>query len=416
MRIIVIGAGVVGLSTAWWLARDGHAVTVVDQAAAPGAGTSFANGAQLSYSYVAPMAAPSVLRNLPKWLLSSDSPVRFVPSADPDQWRWIMGFLGACTGAASAAGTARLLRLAQHSRAMLHDMLAHTPMQFDHAANGKLVVQSSDADMAAATAQMALQANLGCEQFAMTKDECLALEPGLASIADRLVGGIHTPSEEVGDCHLLCLELARVLRAPPFQVDLRLGVTVPRVVIQQGHVTALDPSEGALEADLYVMAAGPGTQTLGRGAGVQLSIQPVRGYSITAAVRHSNLAPVRSITDLYRKTVYAPLGGRLRAAGFAEIGGAATELRADRIAGLVERVATTFPGACDLDEVHPWAGRRPATPTDLPRIGRCQVGNLLVNAGQGSLGFTLAAGSARLLADLVAGRAPAVPESDFALP
>ena len=410
MRIIVIGAGIVGMATAWWLVRDGHQVTVVDRAAAPGQGTSFANGAQLSYSFVAPMASPSVLRNLPKWLLKADSPIRFVPTADPGQWRWIMQFLAACNAGRSAATTAKMLALSYHSRAMLHTMMAQTPMQFDHAANGKIVVQSSRQGMADAEAQMRVQAALGSEQQALTAAECLAMEPGLASIAGRMVGGIYTPSEEVGDCRKLCVELMRVLP----EVEFRLGTEVRRIVVEAGQVRGVETSGGALEADLYVLAAGPGSRALGRGAGVRSNILPIRGYSISPAVRQSNLAPVRSITDTHVKTVYAPLGGALRVAGFAEIAGEGTEIRPDRIATLATNVDRTFPGACALDDRRPWAGLRASTPWDMPVIGRSRVENLMLNLGHGPLGFTLAAGSGRLLADLVAGRTPAVNAAHFA--
>ncbi len=411
MKIIVIGAGIVGMATAWWLAQDGHAVTVVDRETAPGRGTSFANGAQLSYSYVAPMASPSVLRSLPKWLLKADSPVRFVPSADPAQWRWIAQFLAACRAGPGAEATAKLLALAAHSRAMLHEMMARTNVDFHHRPNGKLVVQSSRAGMDDAVAQMRLQAPLGSEQHALTATECIALEPALASIADRLVGGIHTPSEEVGDCRMLCEELHRVLAG---QVRFLLGTEITRIAVEAGRVRGLETAAGPLEAELYVLAAGVGSRVLARGTGVPVPIQPIRGYSITARVRDANTAPVRSITDIHRKTVYAPLADSVRVAGFAEITGAGAELRPGRIAALKDNLEATFPGVCDLAELSPWSGLRPATPTDLPVIGRSRLGNLMVNMGQGSLGFTLAAGSARLLADQIAGRPPAVVAAHYA--
>jgi D-amino-acid dehydrogenase len=214
----------------------------------------------------------------------------------------------------------------------------------------------------------------------------------------------------VGDCHKLCCELARVLP----EVEFRLGTDVWRIVLEGGRVRAVETSAGALEADLYVLAAGPGSRALGRAAGVRTNILPIRGYSISPAVRQSNLAPVRSITDTYVKTVYAPLGGALRVAGFAEIAGEGTEIRPDRIATLSANVGRTFPGACALDDLHPWAGLRPSTPWDMPAIGRSRVENLMLNLGHGSLGFTLAAGSGRLLADLVAGRTPGVNAAHFA--
>lgn len=411
MRIAVIGAGIIGLSTAWWLARDGHAITVIDQQPAPGQGTSRANGAQLSYSYVAPMASPGVLRHLAKYVLDPASPVRFIPRMDPAQWAWSLRFLGACGAAATAEGTRKLLALSFCSRDALAEMLAADPMAFDHACNGKLVVQSSAAGMADARAQMQLQAALGCEQFALTAAECIALEPGLASIAHRLAGGVHTPSEAVGDCHKLCQELHRVLAARG--VDFRFGVPVARLLTEGARLRALQTEAGPIEADLYVLAAGYGSRALAP-AGVPAPLQPIRGYSITAAVANSNAAPVRSITDLHVKTVYAPLGGTIRAAGFAEMGATDTTADPGKIGLLRDNLAATFPGACDLAELAPWSGLRPATPNDIPRIGRTRLDNLLVNLGHGALGFTLAAGSGRLLADLVAGRSPRVRAEDYA--
>ncbi len=407
MRIAVLGAGIVGMASAWWLQRDGHEVTVFDRAATPGEGTSFANGAQLSWSYVAPMAGPSVLRNMAKYMFDGSSPVRFIPTADPAQWIWALNFLRACGADAAAAGTAKMLALSFHSRDSLHAMLDATPMAFDHARNGKLVAQSSSDGMADAVAQMKLQAAMGCEQFALTAAECIALEPGLASIAHRLVGGIHTPSEEVGDCRKLCLELHRVLSANG--VQFRFGTEIRSLKRAGGRVAAVETSAGDVEAELYVVAAGIGGRRL-----VPVPLQPIRGYSITAAVKNSNAAPVRSITDLHVKTVYAPLGGTIRAAGFAELGASDTTPDPAKIAVLRDNLAATFPGACAMDELAPWSGLRPATPNDLPRIGRTKLDNLLVNLGHGSLGFTLAAGSGHLLADLVAGRKPAVNAADYA--
>jgi D-amino-acid dehydrogenase len=415
MRIIVIGAGIVGLTSAWWLARDGHEVTVVDRAEAVGRGASFANGAQLSYSYVAPLAAPSVLRSLPKWLLSGDSPVRLRPTLDPAQWGWLVAFLRACTALASDAATAKLLALSALSRASLDEMLAATPVDFLHRRNGKLVVQSSAGGMAEAERQMHLQASFGCRQEALGRDDCLALEPALAEIAGRLVGGILTPDEEVGDCRMLCEGLHRVLAAPPFGVRFLLGAEVLRLVPAGGRLAALRTSAGELDADACVLAAGAQAARLARRVGVRLPVQPVRGYSITARLRAGNRAPVRSITDAARKVVYAPLGEAMRVAGFAEIDGHGQELRPDRVAALQRELAATFPGVCEAGDVSGWSGLRPATPTSLPLIGRTRVAGLFVNAGQGALGFTLAAGSARLLADIVAGREPPLAAEDYAV-
>lgn len=411
MNVIILGAGVTGLTTAWQLLQDGHRVTVIERNSGVGQGASFANGAQLSYSYVAPLASASVLASLPKWLMRSDSPVRYLPSADPAQWVWLLRFMAACNDTTNAANTARLLALAAHSRTRLHALIAETAIDFRHVANGKLVIQSSAASQTQAVAQMRLQAAMGCMQAALTAEECIALEPGLESVAHRLAGGIHTPGEEVGDCRMLCEGLHAWLGARGVTFLLN---TQAHLAITARRVSGVDTPRGRVEGDLYVLAAGTGSRVLGRKAGIGVPVLPIRGYSISAPVTASNRAPVASITDTARKTVYAPLGSRVRVAGFAEIGGADTIHLAARAATLSADLQAIFPGACATTDLQPWAGLRPATPTGVPLIGATRVDNLLLNLGQGALGFTLAAGSASLLGDIIAGRRPSVTATDYA--
>ena len=412
MHIVVIGAGIVGLTAAWQLQQDGNRVTVIEREPQVGRGASFANGAQLSYSYVAPLASPSVPGSLPKWLLRGDSPVRYSPSADPGEWAWLLKFLSACRAGTSAVNTAKLLALSLHSRDRLHALITDTRIDFDHATNGKLVIQSSPATQADAIAQMRLQAAFGCEQRALTAAECIELEPGLASIEHRLIGGIHTPGEKVGDCRRLCEGLA--LHITQRGASLLLD-TPCSLAVEGRRVAGIDTPSGRVEADLYVLAAGIGSRALGRQAGLRLPVLPIRGYSISAPILAGNRAPVRSVTDTHRKTVYAPLGGRLRVAGFAEIGGHETASLAARAQTLSNGLHALFPAACANTDLQPWSGSRPATPTGVPIIGTSRIDNLMLNVGHGALGFTLAAGSASLLADLVAGRPPSVSAMDYAI-
>ncbi len=410
MHVIIIGAGIIGLTTAWQLLQDGHRVTVIERNPRVGEGTSFANGAQLSYSYVAPMASKSVLGSLPKWLFSAGSPVRYIPSADPGEWAWLLRFLADCNDARAAASTAKLLALAALSRTRLHAMIEATGIEFHHARNGKLVIQSTRESQDAAETQMRLQAAMGSTQTALTAAECIALEPGLESVAHRLVGGIHTPDEEVGDCHALCAGLHATLEATG--TTFLLG-TEGRLAMNGQRVTAVDTPGGTIEADLYILASGVAGRAMGQQAGLSVPILPIRGYSISAPVIASNRAPVRSITDTARKTVYAPLGNRLRAAGFAEIGGHDSRHLTARAEALHADLQAIFPGACANTDLQPWAGLRPATPSGVPVIGPTRVSNLMLNLGQGALGFTLACGSAALLADLIAGRRPSINAADY---
>lgn len=402
MDILVAGAGIVGLTTAYWLAKAGHRVTVVERYSQVAQGVSHANGGQLSYSYVAPLASPSVLKNIPSWLLDSDGPVRFRPSLNPSEWRWIASFLQRCTTGALHKTTGRLLELASHSRACLHEMMRDTSLAFGHQQNGKLVFYSSKASMSDAIAQMDLQARLGCRQTSLTARECIALEPALHSVANRLQGGILTDSDEAGDCRALCWELHRVLSAPPYDVEFKFSCTIENLLHSGGRIVGLRTSTGILGAGLYVLCNGLEGGVLLRAIGETVPLHPIAGYSISPSIVDRSAAPTHSITDYQRKIVYAPLGNELRVAGFADLSRSARSDGA-RIAALTRELQDVFPGSCNMESVRPWMGLRPATPAGAPVVGPTRYSNLLVNVGHGGLGFTLAAGCGRMIADLADG-------------
>jgi D-amino-acid dehydrogenase len=413
MKIIVIGAGIVGLATAYWLSKDGHEITVIDRHAEVGNGTSFGNGGQLSYSYVAPLAAPSVLKNLPRWLCSSDSPVKFRPALDPAQWGWLAQFLAACTARRVDLTTQALLGLAGFSQKTLHALMATENIDFAHRRNGKLVFFSSQESLSNARRQMEFQAAVGCEQRLLSKDECIALEPSLKQAAGRMVGAIYAPADEAGDCLLLCRELQRILSARSNAVNFRLGAEVRSLARARSRLRGVALGGETVAADLTILCTGVGTRALFGGG---LPVYPLIGYSISPRLKPGVPAPDKSITDFARRTVYARLGDRLRVAGFAEITGGSLAVDPARIATLQSETAALFPGACDLGELQPWVGARPATPTGVPIIGRTRTENLFVNVGHGSLGFTLGLGSGKLLADIIAGRTTPIDAKAYALP
>jgi D-amino-acid dehydrogenase len=402
MRVCVLGAGIVGLATAYALNRAGHDVTVIDRAR-PGSGASGGNGSQLSYSYVQPLADPGIWAQLPKLLLSPSSPLRIRPQLDVHQWRWGLQFLAACNAATSRSTTVALLQLAAESRLGFDAMLLRESLAVDFSSTGKLVLFSTAASFAAAQKQMLLQRELGSVQEAVSARACIEIEPALASYQPNIAGAIYTPSECAADCQKTCDGLMALLcqRGVRFLLD----TPIEQILVQQGSVAAIKTPHGEIQADQYVMALGAAAAPMARQLGVDLPIYPLRGYSITVDVNlQPGCAPSVSVTDSARKVVFARIGSRLRVAGMAELAGYDTRVAPRQIESLKASTLALFPNCSQFAELHPWAGLRPATPTALPVIGRHRRGpkNLLFNVGHGALGFTLAFGSAARMATLLA--------------
>lgn len=414
MRIIVIGAGIIGMTSAYALAREGHAVTVVDGAASAGMATSRANGAQLSYSFVAPLADASVLPKLPLWLTQRDAPLYFRLRADPAQWRWALRFLLACRAGVAQRSTAELLQLGAYSRELTHEMAERALLQFDFSSRGKLLVYQDTKAYDSARALMQFQAGLGTEQHALTTSECLRQEPALEGIAERIVGGIFTPSEDAGDCFALCQEMTQHLSAA-HGVEFLFDTQVQRLRTQAGRVVALQTQHGALDADAYVVANGVGAQALCRPLGFDPLIYPLKGYSLTYELTPASRAPHTSLSDVHNKVVYARLGNRLRVAGMVDVGTDSDSRGPQRLATLKAQVQDYLPHLNAAAAPQEWSGLRPARPDSKPLIGATPYANLWLNVGHGALGFTLAAGSAGLLADRIAGRPSRIEPTLFRL-
>jgi D-amino-acid dehydrogenase len=413
MHVCVLGAGVVGLTTAWRLVRDGHDVTVIEGRAGAALEASFANGGQLSYSYVAPLADPAVLPKLPAWLVQRDSALRFSPRFDVRQWRWCVEFLLACRGHRARRSALELLQLGALSKAALHDIVQREGIAFDYVRNGKLVVYRDPREFERARRRMALLVEAGSDQRALDGNECAALEPALTDARSRLAGGIHTPSEEAGDCQRFSVALADVLQQR-HGVTIRYETPVRELVREGGRIVAARSADGDIEADAFVVALGLGSVPLLERLGVRLPVYPLTGYSLTLHDTRARHTPRVSVTDLHRKVVFAPLGDRLRIAGMVEIAGLAGRQRAARIELLKRQAREIFPAAGDYTNAQTWCGHRPATPDSKPLIGATPYRNLWLNTGHGALGFTLACGSASVIADVIAGREPAVDIAAYA--
>lgn len=414
MHVIVIGAGVAGLTTAHLLQQEGLKVTIVDAAAAPGRGASAGNGAQLSYSYVAPLAEPSVVGKLPTLLADEDSPLKFHFQLDPLQWRWGLAFLRACTIEQARSTTRALLELAALSKSVLEPLIEREGIDCGFVRNGKLVVYPDSKSLATAQAQLQFQAQLGSTQELLSATACIAREPALAGYAERIAGGVWTPSEAAADCGAYCAQLASLLLARG--AELRLNTRVTALRADKGGVR-VQTDTGALDADQAVLCSGSHAARLAATAGLRALVYPLKGYSITVPVPAGAPMPQVSITDTRRKVVFAPLqlGGRraVRVAGFVELAGHDARVLPERIDALVQATREVI-GLEPAGDIAPWCGFRPATPTGLPILGATPRKTLYLNVGQGALGWTLAGGSARLVVDAMLGRRSSVDARPFA--
>lgn len=405
MRVVVLGAGVVGTAASWYLAEAGHEVTVLDRREGVGLETSFANGGQISPCHAEPWANPGVLPKLLKWLGRKDAPlVLRLWRPDPALWAWGLRFLANCTAARAVVNTERALRIALYSRQCLQELRTATGLQYDQRTRGILHVYRSEAEFAHARAAAAVMRANGLPRFDKTPAECVAIEPALAAAQPCLAGGIHTPDDESGDAHAFTRELAALAAARG--VAFRTGETILRLEAKGDRVTAVVTDRGRHAPDAVVLALGSYSPLLARPLGLRLPIVPAKGYSITVPVGDHAGAPEVSITDDAVKMVYSRLGNRLRAAGTAEMAGWDASLDDYRWRLLVERARRLFPDGGDFDRAEPWAGLRPVTPDSVPLLGPTRFQNLWLNTGHGTLGWTMACGSGRVLADLISGRVP----------
>ena len=411
MKILVLGAGVIGTTCAWYLAQAGHDVTVLDRRSAPGLETSFANGGQISAGHAEPWASPTVLPKIVRWLGREDAPLLFRLRADPAQWRWALAFLAECRPGRFAQNCRALAGLAAYSRNCLKQLRERVGLHYDELARGILHFATSARDFEAMARHAEAVRSFGMPRELKSAAECLALEPALQYAEERIAGGVYTPEDESGDAHRFTQELARL--AAERGVRFAMDTSVIALHAGRGELQAVDTSRGRMSADAYVMAMGSYSAPLLRSVGMRIPVYPLKGYSITLPLGPAEeaAAPSVSLTDEAFKIVLSRLGGRLRAAGTAELAGYDTSLNEVRCTAIARRVRQLFPQLGAATTVERWTGLRPATPNNVPLVGASSLRRLWLNTGHGTLGWTLACGSGAALAELMSGRRP---EVDFA--
>ena len=408
MKVLVLGAGVVGVTTAWFLSKSGHEVTVLDRRDAAGMETSFANGGQISVSHAEPWANPAAPLKVLKWLAREDAPLLFRLRPDLRQWLWGLSFLRECTAARTRHNIRQIVTLGLYSRATLQALRAETGIAYDHLVRGILHFYTSERELDAALEPARVMREHGCDIEMLAPERCIEIEPALKSARHLLVGGSFTPSDESGDAHKFTQNLARL--AASRGVKFLYGKTISALAHEGERIAGVCLEDEMLTADAYVLALGAYSPLLAKTVGIRLNIYPAKGYSATVPVADVAKAYSVSLTDDEYKLVFSRLGDRLRIAGTAELNGYSTELNEVRCRALLRRTEALFPGAGDMERAQFWTGLRPATPSNVPYIGATRYANLYLNTGHGTLGWTHACGSARALADIVSGREP---EIDF---
>ncbi len=410
MRVIVLGAGVVGTASAWYLAQAGHEVVVVDRQPVAGNETSFANGGQISVSHAEPWANLNVLPQVIRWLGKEDAPLLWRWRADPAQLAWGLRFLHECLPGRTRRNIAAIVALALYSRGRLQALRRELALEYDHLERGILHIYTQPQAFAQAAGAARTMRELGLDRETVSVERCIEIEPALAGARSLLVGGDYTASDESGDAHKFTRALAE--RAAALGVEFRLNLTVDRIAPGGGQIAGvLVSGEGGSElltADAYVVALGSYSPLLLKPLGLRLPVVPAKGYSATVALPDGAHAPTVSLTDDEHRLVFSRLGNRLRIAGTAEFNGYNLELNPLRCAALMQRARQIFPGLETAGEPDYWCGLRPATPSNVPFIGRTRYPNLWLNTGHGTLGWTMACGSAAALADLIDGRQPAL--------
>ncbi|MBR1171113.1 D-amino acid dehydrogenase [Bradyrhizobium liaoningense] len=406
MKVLILGSGVIGVTSAYYLARAGHEVTVVDRQPEPALETSFANAGEVSPGYSSPWAGPGVPVKAVKWLLMKHGPLVIRPKLDPVMWVWLLKMLRNCTSARYAVNKSRMIPIAEYSRDSLRDLRRDIGIQYDERSQGTLQLFRYQAQLDGTAEDIAVLKQYGVPFEVLSREGCIAVEPALAGVKEKFVGGLRLPQDETGDCHMFTQALAK--HAQALGVRFMFNTSIDRIVTEGARVSGVATSAGLLQADAYVLALGSWSSRLAAPLGISLPVYPVKGYSITVPIKDASGAPESTVMDESYKVAITRLGNRIRVGGTAEISGYSSKLYDARRDTLDHSLTDLFPRGGDLSKATFWSGLRPMTPDGPPVIGPTHYANLHLNTGHGTLGWTMSCGSGRVLADMLSGRKPEI--------
>jgi D-amino-acid dehydrogenase len=413
MKVLVLGAGVIGVTTSYYLAKAGHEVTVLDRQPGPALETSFGNAGEVSPGYASPWAGPGVPKKALGWIMDKYGPLVVRPQADVQQWRWMLQMLRNCTSARYALNKSRMVGIAEYSRDQLRALRADTGISYDDRSQGTLQLFRKQSQLDGAGSDIDVLKQYGVPYEVLDRAGCVKYEPGLASVQHLFVGGLRLPDDETGDCHLFTQALEKI--AAGLGVSFVYDTTITSVDVAGGRVAQVTTDKGVHTADTYVMALGSFSPLLLRPLGIDAPVYPVKGYSLTLPITDESVAPQSTIMDESYKVAITRLGDRIRVGGTAEVGDYHPVPHAARRMPLDKSVTDLFPTAGDLARSTFWSGLRPMTPDGPPIVGPTHLPNLHLNTGHGTLGWTMACGTARVVADQISGRAPELDVKDLAI-
>ena len=405
MKVLILGSGVIGVTSAWYLAKSGHDVTVVDRQSSVANETSFANAGQISPGYSAPWAAPGIPIKAMKWLMQELAPLKInIKDLDTETMLWMTKMVANCNTKDYHINKARMMRVAEYSRDCLRELRKEINIQYDHRTKGTLQVFRTDSQVKGSKKDIEVLKECGVDHKILTADDCLAYEPALKHTISKIVGGLQLPNDETGDCHMFVTELAR--ECENLGVKFVMDTNIEKVNKQGNEIVSVSTSKGELTADAYLMALGSYSTHMLANIGIKVPVYPIKGYSLTLPIEDYSAAPESTIMDETYKVAITRLGDRIRVGGTAEITSYNIALLEKRRKNIEFSIADLFPHAGDLAKAEFWTGLRPMTPDGTPILGKTKIDNLFLNTGHGTLGWTMSVGSAKFVSDVINSKTP----------